>query len=460
MLTRLKRYWLSTENRFLRNLGWLGASEVVVRITRLLAAVVLARTLDPLAFGVAALVLTANELIRVFSRNGIGAKIVQCEERELDQVCNTAYRLNMVFCLFMFGLQLLIAYPLANWYDTPELIPMLQVLSLTYLLMPFGMVQAALVQRQQRLKSTAMIDGGQVAVDNILTAFLAIIGLGAWAIVLPKFLTSPIWVIGYRRAYSWQPSGPLFYVGLWREVLKFGRYYLGIEVLKTARLNLDNLIIGRLLGMEALGIYYFARNAGLGFSLTLINAVNSALYPNLCEVNQQRALLKQRFNKNLKQISAIVVPLLIAQASLAFIYVPIVFGDQWTHAIPVLAILCLSAIPRAFAESASALMLATGRIKADLYWNLGFTVMFVAVVAGAANLSLITVAIAILVVYVITNPVYLWWAIYSTFKKGDIDFVRSKSNTDSNKESACELRNEPQEGSQDTSCKKGVVYAS
>jgi len=416
VLDKLKRYWSSSENKFLNNLGWLGISEVVVRVTRLLTAIVLARVLDPLAFGIAALVLTVNELIRVFSRNGIGAKIVQCSDDELEQICNTAYRLNMVFCFALFVIQVLAAYPIAQFYDTPELVPMIQVLALTYLLMPFGMVHAALVQRQQRLKVVAMIDGGQVSTDNILTAVLALFGFGAWAIVLPKFLTSPIWVWGYRYSIKWKPAGPRLDFSLWRDVLHFGKYYLSIEVLKTARLNLDNMIIGRLLGVEVLGIYYFARNAGLGFSLTLINAVNSALYPNLCEVNNDQCALKLRFKKNLKQIVFIVLPLLIAQASLAFCYVPIAFGQQWVHAIPVLAILCLSAIPRPLAESASALLLATGRITMDFVWNVVFTILFVVTVWFAAQHSLLVVATSILIIYSLTHPVYLMLAWRKVFK--------------------------------------------
>ncbi len=427
MFKSLSARWLSAENLFLRNLSWLGASEIFVRLTRLLTAVVLARMLDPIAFGVAALVLTINELIMVFSRNGIGAKIVQSDDASLEQICNTAYRLNMVFCSLMFIVQVLIAYPLAAWYETPELVSMLQVLALTYLLMPFGMVQAAMVQREQRLKSAAMINGGQVAVDNVLTALLALLGLGAWAIVLPKFLTAPLWVFGYRKAYLWQPSGDVKNIALWRDVLKFGRNYLSIEVLKSARLNLDNLIIGRLLGMEALGIYYFARNAGLGFSLTLINAVNSALYPNLCQVSSDLTLLKKRFYKNLKQVSFVVVPLLLAQAGLAFFYVPIVFGEQWTHAIPLLAVLCLSAIPRAFAESASALMLATERLRADLIWQMVFTVFLISSIAVAATTSLMFVATTMLVVFAVTNPLYLIYAWRSTFSSLNEHAVEGRS---------------------------------
>lgn len=412
MLTR-KKIWQkalnsqSADNLFLRNLGWLGASEVFVRITRLITAVVLARVMDPMLFGLAALVLTVNELIRVFNRNGIGAKIVQCSDDELHKITNTAYRLNFIFCISLFIIQCAAAYPLAAFYSTPELVPMLQVLSLTYLLMPFGMVQASLIQREQRLKTAALIDGGQVGIDNLITTLLALSGLGAWAIVLPKFLTSPIWVLGYRRAYNWRPSGPFVSFQLWRDVLKFGRYYLSIELLKTARLNLDNMIIGRVLGMEALGLYYFARNAGLGFSLTLINAINSALYPNLCAVKNNIGELKARFTRNLKRIALIAIPLISLQAGLAFIYVPIVFGEQWINAVPILTLLCLSALPRPLAESASALTLATDRIDIDFKWNILFTGVFIVSVSIAASVSLLAVAGTILTIYAISHPLYL-----------------------------------------------------
>ena len=413
--TRVQKSLVNSENEFLKNLGWLGASEVFVRLTRLITAIVLARLLDPVLFGVAALVLTVNELIRVFNRNGIGAKIVQCADHELQEICNTAYRLNVIFCVVLFSLQCMLAYPLAQFYQTPELVPMLQVISITYLLMPLGMVQASLVQREQRLKVAAFIDGGQVGVDNVLTALLAVMGFGAWAIVLPKFLTSPIWVFGYRSAHAWRPTGQFFTFSLWRDVLSFGRYYLSIELLKTARLNLDNMIIGRLLGMEALGLYYFARNAGLGFSLTLINAINSALYPNLCEVKDDAMALKARFTRNLKQIALIAIPLISMQAGLAFIYVPIVFGEQWVNAIPILTLLCLSALPRPLAESASALAQAAGRIDIDFKWNIIFTFIFVIAVGYAATISLVAVTVTILAIYLISHPMYLlvvWRAIF------------------------------------------------
>lgn len=393
-------------NRFLRNIGWLGLSEGFVRLTRLGTAVVLARVLDPVTFGIAALVLTINELVHVFNRNGIGAKIIQCNKKELNEIVETAYRMGCVICSSLFVLQCLLAYPIAKYYDSPSLTPMLQVLALVYLIMPFGLVQSALVQRAQRMKTKALIEGVQVGIDNILTAILAISGLGAWAIVLPKLLVAPIWVIGYRKAFQWSSSGKFFQFARWRDILKFGKFFLGIEVLKTARLNLDNLIIAKFLGIEALGLYYFARNAGLGFSMSLINAMSAALYPNLCELKTNTQKLKARFLYNLKRVSSLVSPLILLQTLLAPWYVPIVFGAQWNDAIPILMLLCFSAVLRPLGESASALALAREHIQLDFRWNVIFTLIFVVLAAIGAQYSLLTVALCIAALYTITQPLY------------------------------------------------------
>ncbi|MFT5609661.1 MAG: teichuronic acid exporter [Arenicella sp.] len=404
-------------DRFLKNIGWLGLSEGFVRFTRLGTAVVLARVLDPVTFGIAALVLTVNELVHVFNRNGIGAKIVQCDTAELDEIVETAYRMGFVICTSLFVLQCLLAYPIAEYYESPALTPMLQVLALVYLIMPFGLVQSALVQRAQRMKTKALIEGVQIGIDNILTALLAIGGLGAWAIVLPKLLVAPIWLIGYRKAIHWSPSGKFIQFAHWKEILKFGRFFLGIEVLKTARLNLDNLIIANFLGIEALGLYYFARNAGLGFSMSLINAMSAALYPNLCELKTNTEKLKTRFLHNLKRVSSIVSPLILLQTLLAPWYVPIVFGPQWDEAIPILMLLCFSAVLRPLGESASALALATEHIQLDFRWNLMFTLIFIVIAVLGAQSSLLAVAFGIAALYTITQPLYCRFVYQQVFKR-------------------------------------------
>ncbi|MHC5831979.1 MAG: oligosaccharide flippase family protein, partial [Nostoc sp.] len=100
--------------------------------------------------------------------------------------------------------------------------------------------------------------------------------------------------------------------------------------------NIDYLIIGRFLGINALGIYYFAFNAGLGISQNVINAFTSALFPHLCAARGDLKELKERYFSSLKFTAIIVVPLILLQSSLAPFYVPIVFGQKWVTAVPIL----------------------------------------------------------------------------------------------------------------------------
>ncbi|MCU7920004.1 MAG: lipopolysaccharide biosynthesis protein [Candidatus Thiodiazotropha sp. (ex Epidulcina cf. delphinae)] len=413
----LKRFYhLSTtwiqqrleKNRFLRNSGWIGISELLSRVSRLLTAMVLARYLSLEAFGVAALAMTVHEVIKVFNQNGIGAKIIQAPDDQLESVCNTAYRLNWIVCGGLFLIQCLLAYPISQLYQQPDLMWMIMILALIYLLMPIALVQAFLIQRQNRLKVTALISGAQVTVDNLLTALLAVVGLGAWAVVLPKLLVAPIWVIGTMINQPWKLSRSAGYAH-WREIVHFGKHVLGVELLKTVRLHLDNFIIGRFLGIEALGIYFFARNAGLGLSLSLTNAFNMALFPHLCEVRDDHKALRKKFIHALKTIVLTLFPVILLQSLLAPWYVPIVFGEKWLPAIPVFLILCLSAIPRPFGEGASEVMRVLNKPHIDFFWNMAFSLLFLVGISISLAWGIVGVAVSILSIHLLLMPLYAAW---------------------------------------------------
>ncbi|MCU7907006.1 MAG: lipopolysaccharide biosynthesis protein [Candidatus Thiodiazotropha sp. (ex Epidulcina cf. delphinae)] len=397
-----------TSNRLFRNSGWIGISELFARVSRLVTAMVLARYLSLEEFGVAALALTVHEIVKVFNQNGIGAKIIQASEDQLDEVCNTAYRLNWIVCAGLFLIQCLLAYPIAMFYQQPGLMWMIMVLALVYLLMPIALVQAFIIQRQNRLKVTALIAGAQVTADNLVTALLAMVGMGVWAVVLPKLLVAPVWVIGTMINQPWKFNRDSGYAH-WREILHFGKHVLGVELLKALRMHLDNFIIGRFLGIEALGIYFFARNAGLGLSLSLTSAFNTALFPHLCEVKDNHRELGEKFIHALKIIAWVLMPIILLQSILAPWYIPIVFGEKWVPAVPVFLILCLSAIPRPFGEGASEVMRVLNLPHIDFLWSLSFSLLFIVGIWLSLPWGITGVAVSILSVHMLAMPLYAVW---------------------------------------------------
>ncbi|WP_017720615.1 lipopolysaccharide biosynthesis protein [Kamptonema formosum] len=403
-------------NPFIRNIGWLSGSELIIRIFRLVTTVVLARLLTPYDYGLAAVVLTTNEFTRVFSRNGIGAKLIQAGDENLETLCNAAYWLNWVVLSSLFVIQCAVAFPIAWLYHDSQLILPICVTGLVYLMIPIAAVQSALIRRDNRLKIQAFASTLQISADNVLTLIFALLGMGMWAIVLPKVLVGPIWVAINYTNHPWRRTSG-FTTQYWREIFIFGRNVLGVELLKTLRNNLDYLIIGRFLGIQALGLYYFAFNAGLGISISIINGINSALLPHLCAVRSEVSKFKARYFSSLKTITTIIVPLVLLQSSLAPFYVPVVFGQKWVGAIPILVLICLSAIPRPFADAASQLLLAVDKPDVDLRWNMIFTALFTGGLLVGVQWDATGVAASVFLTHVILLPLFTVWASRYVFVK-------------------------------------------
>jgi teichuronic acid exporter len=409
-------------SRFFRNASWLAGAVLANRITRLLTAVILARYLSPIEFGIAAVALTCNELIKVLAQNGVGAKIIQASEAELSQVCDTAYKLNWIFFVGLTILQCSVAAMVAHYYQDPELGYMIAYLAIVYLIMPFGLVQAFLIQRKNKLRVTAIVSASQITVDNLMTAGLAIFGFGIWSIIIPKVVVAPIWLFGTLSQQRWtrQVGAKMQNIG---NILHFGKNILGSELAKVLRTNIDNLLVAWALGLEAAGIYYFAKNAGLGISLSLISAFNLSLFTHLCEFSNNLKLLKKEFLSSIKMTSFILVPIIASQAFLAHWYVPILFGKQWMNAIVPISLLCLSAIPRPLGEAASELLKALGKPNIDFIWNTVFSLVYLFTIAIGLQWGVVGVAASILFVHLLM-PLFCLWTIVNYLS---IDKINLKS---------------------------------
>lgn len=366
-LTALTRHKLS------RNVGWLTGAELVSRFGRIIAAIVLARQLDATAFGIAAIALTIYEITRVFTEHGIGAAVVRASQAEFQKVANTAHRLMWVICLSLAAVQVLAGIAVEMIYPGHQAGAMVAILGGVFLLMPFGVMHVYCLQREERMKHLAGIATAQVAADHILTAVLAVCGFGAWAIVLPKLLTAPIWLIGVLRSRAWVRDKDAGFAPV-PQILKFSLPVLGSELMCAFRDQLDKVIVSLTFGVDALGLYYFAFNAGLGVSTALNRAFANAVYPHLCAASDQIAA----YRKALISLGLPFALLYILQAALALFYVPVVFGENWAAAAPLVAVLCLGGPARLFVDAARMKVRAEGRSGRDFQISLGLSTFVLA----------------------------------------------------------------------------------
>lgn len=370
-----------------------GASEVAAKASRLIVVVAVARTMDAAAIGLAATALAASDILKSLTENGVGQKIIAAPADQLEATCATARRLFILWCGGLFALQATVA--LIIWLSGGGVVlsALVLILAAEYLFMPAGLVQVALAMREGKLKQTAAIGASQVVGANMIAAVLAVIWPGALALVLPRLLAAPIWLVAVRRLRPWRvdPSAGRAPV---RPFLQFGWAVLGVEVVKALRLQADKLVIGALLGPAALGLYFLAFNAGLGLATSFSAALSTVLFPHLCNAEDRGQALRQGMILSL----VLIVPVVVLQALAAPLYVPILFGDGWDGISDVVSTLCLVAIPTTLWAASAGWLRANGRPGIEFAVTAVLTASLIAITALLAPYGLLAIAKGYLVV--------------------------------------------------------------
>lgn len=416
MIQQLKE---KLSNRFVQNVGWLGASQFINRIFRLGTTVVTARVFTPEDFGLIAIIATVHQFILTLAATGLQEKIAQAKSEKLEQTCNTVYWLNWLLNLSLFLIQCVAAVIISQIYNNPKLILPICFLGLIYFIRGFSIVQSGLVQRENRLEVFAISDGvGQMA-TNSLCIIMALMGLGLWAWVVPQVILAPIWNVIINRSCPWKVGR--FSLAGWQEIFHFGKNILGVSLLSTVRENIDYLLVGKFFTVQELGDYYFAFNAGIGISLNVLNTLTFAIFPYLASTEGDIQKLKKRYFDGMKTMALVTVPIIGLQSSLAPFYVPIIFGSQWVKVVPLIIIICLSGLPRPFFNAASRLLWAVDRTDLDFKLNVLFSFLLTAAIAiGVMQGTIIAVAWSVLIAHLVFLPLFTWWATRFVFSSKNI----------------------------------------
>lgn len=378
----------SSTNGLLGNLVAYGASEIASKVSRLLVVVAVARTLDLKEIGVAATAIAAGDILKALTENGVGQKIIAAKDRELASVCATANRIFWAWCTGLFILQASIA---AGYYLTGgsiSLTMLILLLGLEYLFMPAGLVNVALAMREGKLKQTASIAGLQTVSANLISVLLVMIWPSAIAMILPRVLSAPIWLIAVRRLQPWRINISSGFAEI-RPFIRYGWPVLGVELVKALRLQADKIVVGMTMGAESLGLYFMAFNAGLSLSNSFTVAFSTVLFPHLTQTTNKIGALRNSMVIGVSFIS----PVVILQAMAAPIYVPLLLGDKWFEISGIVSILCLIAIPTTIWTAAAGWLRANGRPEVELMVTVALAVGIILNTFFLAPLGLTYVAV-------------------------------------------------------------------
>ncbi len=347
LLEKLTASYQQNFARLVKNLLWLLSSEVLGKGSRLFTIIVLAATLPPSLYGSGMLALACHDILRLLLRSGSGNQVINCSEEQLAVIAGNAMSLQWIMCLSLMVLQLLAAQVAALFFANPDIARLLTVMACSYALFPLVSVRVFLLQRNNNMAFVGLCSGLCLLIENLSIAAWVFISEDVMAIAYGKIIFSIAWLVIFSFAPS-KDFGIAFDWKVIKQLLGSSSKMIFAESGKALQQHLDLFFAAKLLSPESFGLYSFAKSAGIGLSQSLNSAFNNALYPQLCKFNRDGQLYQRV--RSIYWLTLLLSGAFIAQACAVFFYIPLLFADNWTAAMPVSSILCLSACATLFVD--------------------------------------------------------------------------------------------------------------
>jgi O-antigen/teichoic acid export membrane protein len=259
---------MSLRRAFYYSFGRTGGQSLI----QFAANIVLARLMSPAEIGIYAvgfaLVMTLNAL------RDFGVSRYLLKEAELtESKVRTVFGVTILVSWGLAALILLGRHAVAGFYAEPRLVPVLALLALTFLLLPFGQPAIALLRRDQEHGTLALITLAASLAGACLSILLAALGAGpvamAWGALLAGAVTAALALRARPDHVRLRPS-----LADWRAVTGFGAVASAGVITVQAGLQMPALLLGRLLGFAEVGFFVRANGIAQMANTLLVTASN------------------------------------------------------------------------------------------------------------------------------------------------------------------------------------------
>jgi polysaccharide transporter, PST family len=313
--------------RAARGAAWIafsfGATQVLAIATNLL----LARVLSPQDFGLVAMANLLLAFAGPFHDSGLLPAFVALKDRVRESAATIAWS-TPVTGLGVAAVTVLAA-PLAGaLFARPDVVPVIRVLALVFVLNGLAVAPLAVISRELAFRSKAAVAIIAALTEGIVGIGLALRGAGYWSLVGAQLARAAVTGLAAWWLAPWKPLGR-FAWARFREMARFGRHMVAGNLLGLLGSYLDNIVVGRWLGAEALGLYGTAFRWGRLPSQALGTTVNQVAFPSYVAVSAEPARLKAAYLRVLRTVSTLVLPASLGLLVIAPVLVASLYPPRW-----------------------------------------------------------------------------------------------------------------------------------
>lgn len=339
---------------------WSLLAGIVARLVGPAFLVVLARILTPDDFGLMAVAMVVIAFATLFQDLGLKQALVQ--RKEVDQpLLLTGFWGSAGMGVFWFTVVWLAAPWIADAYRNPDVIPVVRALSAVFLVSPLGTVPEALLLRDLDFRRLFRVELVPSLVPGAVAVVLGLTGFGVWSLVWGQVAGAVLRTVTLWSMVSWRPTGgpPK---GEWRHLTRFGGWISLEALLAWSITYLDQAFAGRFLSLTGVGYYRMGVALALLPARGISQVLGRVLLPAYSRHQDDPARLREALERCVHIVALATVPVGAAAVAFSDVVVPLVLGERWRAAVPVLQVLAVAGVLSALVNVAPPLYKAIGRV--------------------------------------------------------------------------------------------------
>lgn len=280
---------------------WDFFSKLSNQIISFVVSVFLTRLILPEEFGVMGIALVVIAFSTIFVDLGFGKAIIQQKEINETQL-STVFFLNFIVSVLFSIICFLLSYPAARFFKMPDVEPVLQVLSLSFIFYGLNVVPNALLYRRMNFKITAVVSTISSLISGIVGIYMAKKGYGVWSLVVQNLSAAFLSFLMTFLYLRWLPKLTL----ILNDVKAMWRYSSRLFIsalLDTMFTRLDIVLIGKMFLPATLGYYTRAQSMDGVVKQVSSTSIVSVLFPYLSREQSNTSRVKELYINYLHVIS-------------------------------------------------------------------------------------------------------------------------------------------------------------
>jgi O-antigen/teichoic acid export membrane protein len=369
--------------------------------------------LTPSEVGLFSIALSAALVVSVLQDFGLTRYISglpRIDAEDLSRCSSVA----LTFSFVVAGLIAAAAYPMAHSYHQPALAPLLLIIAASYLFVPLAVVPLALMGRAMSFRAHFTVNVGGALAQGLVALTLAALGYSAfalaWATLANGFARGIIAQV-LRPALPW----PLRMDGT-GAILSMGSRLTSLYATYGISQRSPDMIVGKLLGLLAVGHYSRATSLSDQFRTLISGAIGSVFYPAFARIRDRGEPLGPAYLRVVAGYTAIIWPGMAGLALSAKPIVHLLYGDKWMAVAPLLSIVSLTEIFLVMLPLHTDLPILLGRVNKVLAYGVIDTILSLGLL-GLGCLWGVEGAAASRLVYGLA-----WLLLYARFVQGLVQF--------------------------------------